>query len=182
MKATGSVVAVFTAHHAAETAVKRLAAAGFEMKNLSVVGRGYQSEETAIGFYSTGEQGKFWGARGTYWGGQWRLFLGGAFLTTPELGPVVILGHLAPIAISILEGASIVRGVGAIGAAFQDVGICTDCALDYEAAMKTDSVLVMVHGSAATMIDAKILLGKLTPSRLDMHAGGRRTDLASRFG
>lgn len=182
MKATGSVVAVFATHHVAETAVKRLAAAGFEMKNLSVVGRGYQSEETAIGFYSTGEKGKFWGARGTFWDGQWRLFLGGAFLTTPVLGPVVILGHLAPIAISILEGTSIVRGLGAVGAALHDVGISKETALDYEAAMKTDSVLVMAHGTAATMIGAKILLSKLTPSRLDMHAGGRQTDLIARFG
>lgn len=182
MKAIGSVVAVFSAHHAAETAVHRLSAAGFEMKNLSVVGRGYQADETAIGFYSTGDNGRFWGARGTFWGGQWRLFLGGAFLTTPVLGPIVILGHLAPIAIAILEGASIVRGLGAVCAAFHDVGICKESALDYEAAMKTDSVLVMAHGSAATMIGAKILLGKLTPSRLDMHAGGRRTDLIARFG
>jgi len=182
MKATGSVVAVFAAHRAAETAVKRLAAAGFEMKNLSVVGRGYQSEETAIGFYCCGEMGKFWGARGTFWGGLWKLFLGGTFLTTPLLGPVVILGYVAPIAISILEGAAIVRGLSAVGAALYDVGISKQSALDYEAAMKADSVLVIAHGPAATMISAKILLGKLTPLRLDMHAGGRQTDLIARFG
>jgi len=33
-----TVIAVFADHNAAETAVKKLTAAGFEMKNLSVVG------------------------------------------------------------------------------------------------------------------------------------------------
>ena len=38
-----TIIAVFADHPAAETAVKKLTAAGFEMKNLSVVGKGYQS-------------------------------------------------------------------------------------------------------------------------------------------
>ena len=35
-----AIVAVFADHHGAEEAVKKLTAAGFEMKNLSVVGKG----------------------------------------------------------------------------------------------------------------------------------------------
>jgi len=41
METADTVIAVFTDHHAAETAVKQLTAGGFEMKNLSVVGKGY---------------------------------------------------------------------------------------------------------------------------------------------
>jgi len=182
MKANGSVVAVFAAHHAVETAVKRLAAAGFEMKNLSVVGRGYQSEETAVGFYCTGEKGKFWGARGTFWGDQWKHFLGGAFLTTPHLGPVVIVGRLAPIAICAVESAAAVRGLSAVGTALHGIGIPADSTLTYEAALKADGFLVMAHGSAATLINAKVLLGKLTPLSLDWHAGGKTIEQIARFG
>jgi hypothetical protein len=36
METTDTVIAVFADHHAAETAVKKLTAASFEMKNLSV--------------------------------------------------------------------------------------------------------------------------------------------------
>ena len=39
-----SVIAVFADHNAAETAVKKLTTAGFEMKNLSVVGKGYHTD------------------------------------------------------------------------------------------------------------------------------------------
>jgi hypothetical protein len=45
METADAVIAVFPDHHAAETAVKKLTAAGFEMKNLSVVGKGYHTEE-----------------------------------------------------------------------------------------------------------------------------------------
>ncbi|MGP8122700.1 MAG: hypothetical protein ACLP8B_19525 [Xanthobacteraceae bacterium] len=45
MEKADSVIATFADHNAAETAVKKLAAAGFEMKNLSVVGKGYQTDK-----------------------------------------------------------------------------------------------------------------------------------------
>jgi hypothetical protein len=182
MKITGSVVAVFAAHHTAETAVNRLAAAGFEMKNLSVVGKGYQSDEKVIGFYGSGKRGKFWGVRGTFWGGLWSLFLGGIFLTTPALGHVVILGYLATITISTLETGALCGGLNEVGEALYNIGISRDSALDYEAALKADGFLVMAHGTAADMIRAKILLGKLSPYCLDMHVGGMRTDAIAQVG
>lgn len=40
MEGSDTLVAVFPEHAAAEAAVKKLTAAGFEMKNLSVVGKG----------------------------------------------------------------------------------------------------------------------------------------------
>jgi hypothetical protein len=45
MQMVDSVVAVYEDHPTAELAVKKLAASGFEIKNLSVVGKGYHSEE-----------------------------------------------------------------------------------------------------------------------------------------
>ncbi len=44
MEKIDSVVAVLTDHQAAETAIKKLAQDGFEMKNLSVIGKGYHTE------------------------------------------------------------------------------------------------------------------------------------------
>jgi hypothetical protein len=69
METTGTVIAVFSDHNAAETAMKKLTAAGFEMKNLSVVGKGYHSEEKVVGFSSAGDRIRFWGGREAFWGG-----------------------------------------------------------------------------------------------------------------
>ena len=50
MEKADTVIAVFADRNSAEAAVKKLTAAGFEMKNLSVVGKGYQTDEKVVGF------------------------------------------------------------------------------------------------------------------------------------
>src|ERR1700723_4802009 len=105
MEPVDTVIAVFSNHQAAEGAVKGLAAAGFEMKNLSVVGKGYHTDEKVVGFYNIGDRVKFWGTRGAYWGGLWGLFFGGLFMTIPVVGHLIVLGYLATAVFSAIEGA-----------------------------------------------------------------------------
>ena len=173
MENIDTVIAVFADHPAAETAVKKLTAAGFEMKNLSVVGKGYHTDEKVVGFYNTGDRVKFWGTRGAFWGGFWGLFFGGLFMTIPFVGHVVVLGYLATIAIAGLENAVIVGGLSALGAALYSIGVPKDSVIQYETAVKADSFLVMAHGSAEEMARAKTILGEASPSRLDVVAGAK---------
>jgi hypothetical protein len=171
MEKTDTVVAVFADHAAAEAAVKKLTAAGFEMKQLSVVGKGYQIDEKVVGFYNVGDRIKFWGTRGALWGGLWGMFFGGLFLSIPVVGHVVVLGYLASMAIYGIENAVMVGGLSALGAALYGIGVPKDSVIQYETAVKADSFLVMAHGSAEEMTRAKAILGTAKPSRLDMHTG-----------
>ena len=148
MEIVDSVVAVFADHKAAETAVKKLAASGFDMKNLSLVGKGYHSDEKVVGFYNMGDRVKFWGSRGAFWGGFWGLFFGALFMSIPFVGHVVVLGYLATVAVAGIENAAIVGGLSALGAAIYSVGIPKDSVLKYETAVKADSFLVMARGTA----------------------------------
>jgi hypothetical protein len=173
MEPVDTVIAVFSNHQAAEGAVKELAAAGFEMKNLSVIGKGYHTDEKVVGFYNIGDRVKFWGTRGAFWGGFWGLFFGGLFMTIPFVGHVVVLGYLATIAIAGIENAIIVGGLSALGAALYSIGIPKDSVLQYETAVKSDNFLVMAHGGAAEIARAKAILGTANPSRLDVHAGAK---------
>jgi hypothetical protein len=166
-----TVIAVFADHNAAETAVKKLTASGFEMKNLSVVGKGYHTDEKVVGFYNVGDRIKFWGTRGAFWGGFWGMFFGGLFMTIPFVGHVVVLGYLATIAIAGIENAVVVGGLSALGAALYSIGIPKDSVLRYETALKADDFLVMAHGTPEEMARAKSILGKAHPSRIDVHAG-----------
>jgi hypothetical protein len=118
-----SVIAVYLEHNAAEDAIKKLAASGFEMKNLSVAGKGYHSEEKVVGFYNMGDRVKFWGSRGAFWGGFWSLFLGGLFMTIPVIGHVVVLGYLASVAAAGIENAVVVGGLSALGATLYSLGM-----------------------------------------------------------
>jgi hypothetical protein len=171
MESPDTVVAVFADHTAAETAIKKLTSAGFDMKSLSVIGKGYQTEEKVAGFYSTGDRIKFWGTRGAFWGGFWGLFLGGFFLTVPVIGHVVILGYFAAIMFAAIENAVVVGGLSALGAALYSMGVPKDSVLQYETAVKADGFLVMAHGTEAEVARAKAILGTENPSDLNIHSG-----------
>ena len=166
-----TVVAVFANHEGAESAVKKLSAAGFAMKDLSLIGKGYHSEEKVVGFYNTGDRIKFWGKWGAFWGGFWGLFFGGLFISIPVIGHVVVLGYLAAVIISGIENAIVVGGLSALGAALFSVGIPKNSVLQYETALSADDFLVMAHGTAEEVARAKTILGTANPLRLDVHEG-----------
>ena len=167
-----TAIAVFPTHEAAEKAVKSLTASGFDMKNLSVVGKGYHSEEKVVGFYNMGDRIKFWGSRGAFWGGFWGLFLGGIFMTVPLVGHVVVLGYLATVVVAGVENAVVVGGLSALGAALYGLGIPKNSVLQYETDLKADSFLVMARGPTAEVEHAKALLAASNPARLDVHSIG----------
>ena len=168
-----SVVAVFPDHGEAEAAVKMLTAAGFALKGVSIVGKGYHTEEKVTGFYNMGDRVRFWGGRGAFWGGLWGLFFGGVFLTVPVMGPVVVVGYLAATVISMLEGAAVVGGLSALGAALAGIGVPRNSVLQYETAIAADSFLVMAHGTAADMAKAQDVLRSASPSHIELHSGGQ---------
>ena len=164
-----AVVAVFAHRQNAEDAVRKLAGDGFDMRHFSIVGQGFHSEEKVVGFYNIGDRIKFWGKNGAFWGGLWSLFFGGIFLTIPMVGPVMVLGHLAAMVVAAVEGAVLVGGLSALGAALYSIGIPKDSVIQYEESVKTDGYLVVAHGSADEMARAKAVLEASSPTRIDLH-------------
>jgi hypothetical protein len=169
MTDNNAVIAVFTDHPGAEAAVKKLADAGIDIKHLSVVGKGYHTDEKVVGFYNTGDRVKFWGKRGAFWGGLWGWLFGGVFMFIPVVGHVVVLGYLASMVVSAVEGAVVVGGLSALGAALYSSGIPKDSVIAYETAITADGFLVTAHGPAEEMARAKAILGTLGASRVDLH-------------
>ena len=164
-----AVVAVFAHHRDAEDAVRKLAGGDFDMTHFSIVGQGFHSDEKVVGFYNIGDRIKFWGKNGAFWGGIWSLFFGGIFLTIPVIGPVMVLGHLAAMVVAAVEGAILIGGLSALGAALFSIGIPKDSAIQYEETVKTDGYLVVAHGSADEMARAKAVLESSNPTRIDRH-------------
>ncbi|MGT2467626.1 hypothetical protein ACVOMV_26305 (plasmid) [Mesorhizobium atlanticum] len=169
MTKNDAVVAIFTDHRGAEAAVRKLAQSGLDMKHFSIVGKGYHTEENPIGFYNTGDRVKFWGQNGAIWGGLWGLFFGGIFMTIPVVGPVMVLGHLAAMVFAAVEGAVVVGGLSALGAALFGLGIPKDSVIQYEDALKADAFLLVAHGPVEEMARAKTILETTEPVRLDLH-------------
>lgn len=170
MSSSYSAIAVFSEHGRAEAAITLLGKAGFEMKNLSIVGKGYHTDEKVIGFYSNGDRVRFWGTQGAFWGGMWGLFFGGLFIAIPVIGQVVVLGTLAAAVLAAVEGAVVVGGVSALAAALYGLGIKKDSVVQYEFDVSADKFLVMAHGSEAEMNRAKTILGDASPTRVDVYS------------
>jgi hypothetical protein len=163
------VVAVYKDHDDAEAAVKHLQAAGFDIRKISVVGRDYHTEENVIGYYNAGDRVKLWGKWGAFWGGMWGLLLGSAFLAVPGLGFITAAGPIVAWIAAALEGAVVVGGVSALGAALFSAGIPKNSILRYETALKADKFLVIAHGTAADVAKARDLIQTTQAEDFEMH-------------
>lgn len=169
MTAKDATIGIFTDHQSAEEALKKLVAGGFGMKELSLVGKGFHTEDRVVGFHNIRERIVFWGHRGAFWGGLWGLFSGGVFLTLPIIGHVIILGLLATAVVSAVDEAMVIGGFSALGAALYGLGVHRNTVLEYEAALKSDGFLVIAHGSKMEMKTARDILTRLNPLQLETH-------------
>jgi uncharacterized membrane protein len=142
-----SVIAIYTNHTEAEEGIKSLQKSGFDMKKLSIVGKDYHADEHVVGYYNTGDRVKYWGKLGAFWGGLWGFLFGSALFFIPGVGPIVVGGPLVSWIIGALEGALIVGGLSALGAALYSIGIPKDSILKYETSLKANNFILVAHGT-----------------------------------
>jgi hypothetical protein len=169
MTKTNSVVAIFKSHIEAETAVKGLQKAGFDMKKLSIVGRDYHTDEDVIGYYNAGDRMKYWGTLGAFWGGFWGLLFGSAFFFVPGVGPLLLAGPLVTYIVGALEGALVVGGLSALGAGLYSMGIPKNSIIQYETAVKSGKYVLIAHGSDIETVHAREILKNTNPEALAEH-------------
>ena len=170
-----ATVAIYDTHAGAEEALKKLQGKGMDMRTLSIVGRDTQTEEHAVGYYNTGSRMKYWGKVGAYWGGFWGVLFGSAFFSIPGIGPVLAAGPVVAWIVGALEGAAVMGGVSAVGAALYSVGIPKDSVVEYETAIKTGKFLVMVHGTAAEVEKARGVLESTRCLSVSVHSKEQAT-------
>jgi hypothetical protein len=151
-------IAVYDSHFKAEEAIKTLQRSGFDMKRLSIVGKDYQTEEHALGFYNTGDRMKVWGKLGAFWGGLFGFMFGSAMFFVPGIGPLMVAGPLVGWIVGGLEGAAVVGGLGALGGALCSIGIPKDSVVRYETQLRAGKFLVVAHAGAEQATKAKEIL------------------------
>jgi len=171
MSIQNSVVAVYPTHTEADQAVKELQRGGVDMHKLSIVGKGYHTDEHAVGYYNAGDRMMYWGKVGAFWGGFWGLLFGSAFFMIPGLGPILAAGPVVAWIVAGLEGAVEVGAMGALGAGLFSIGIPKDSIVKYETALKTDQFVLIVHGTAAEVANAKDIIETTHPAHVSLHSG-----------
>jgi len=153
-----SPVFVFDTHLEAEQAIRKLSKAGIDVKKLSLIGKGYHSEEHPVGFYTDGDRIKTWGGIGAFWGAVWGLLLTPAVFFLPGLGVVAMAGPVVSALVGALEGAVVVGGVSALGAALAKIGLPKEDAIKYESDLKADKYVLIVHGNSEEVDHARFVL------------------------
>lgn len=156
-------VSICNSHQEAEAAIQTLKKFGFDVRKLSLIGKGYHSEEHPVGFYSTGDKICAWGSTGAFWGSMWGILMAPAVFLLPPLGMVAMAGPIVSVVISALEGAVLVGGLSAVGAALSQMGVPKDQVILYETALKADKYVLMVHGSDDEVARAKSILAGTQP-------------------
>jgi hypothetical protein len=169
MTKCNSTVAIYKSHTEAETAVKELEDAHFDMKKLSIIGRDYHTDEKVVGYYNTGDRMKQWGKTGAFWGGIWGLLFGSAFFFVPGVGPLLMPGPVVGWIVGALEGAVVVGGLSAVGAGLYGLGIPKDSVVKYETALKAGKFVVVAHGSAEEIAKARAIIARTNPEALEEH-------------
>jgi hypothetical protein len=169
MNDQNSVVAVYNSHTEAENAVAKLSAASFDITKVSIIGKDYHTEEKVVGYYSTGDRMKSWGGMGAFWGGIWGLLFGAGFFLIPGIGPVLVAGPFLAALVGALESAVVVGGISAVAAGLVSLGIPKDSAVKYEAEIKADKFVMVVHGTAEELERARTILAETSPVSIEQH-------------
>jgi len=161
MTTENTIISVFNTHAEAEEAVKALDKQGFDMEKLSIVGKGYQTEEHPVGFYTKGDRVRTWGSVGAFWGGIWGLLFAPAVFFIPGIGLVALAGPIVATLMAALEGAVVVGGLSALGAALYSMGIAEDEVIKYETALKADKYVLILHGAEEETDKARQILNAM---------------------
>jgi len=164
-----SVVAVFGEHIEAENAINLLKKSSFDIQKLTVVGRGYHTEDQVVGYYTTGDRMKHWGKTGAFWCGLWGMLVGSAFFLLPGVGPVMVAGSAVTWIIAALEGAVVVGGLSALGAGLFSIGIPKDSAVKYESSIRAGKFLLVVNGTAAETEAARAILASTSAEEVNVN-------------
>jgi hypothetical protein len=169
MSDPSNVVAVYNSHTEAEQAVAKLSAASFDITKISIIGKDYHTEEKVVGYYSTGDRMKSWGGLGAFWGGIWGLLFGAGFFLVPGIGPVLVAGPFLAALIGALESAVVVGGLSAVAAGLVSLGISKESAVKYEAEIKADKFVLIVHGTAEELERARTILAGTSAISIEKH-------------
>ncbi len=156
------MTALYDTHAQAERAIQKLQHHGYDMRQLSIVGRDYHAEEKVVGYYNIGDRMLKWGGNGAFWGSMWGLLFGSAFFFVPVVGPLLVAGPLVASLVGALEGAVMGGTLSALGAALVSVGVPDNSILEYETEIKAGKYMLLAHGTAAETAQAREILGVAT--------------------
>lgn len=164
-----ALVVICGGHAEVESAIRSLYLHGFDMKGVSVIGPDVPGDRDVVGCYQAGGRSKYRGPLGAFWESLWELLDGSGFFWMPDFGWILVAGPVTRWVVASLDNSAIFSGLTAVGSAMYGVGIPLDDIVRYEASLKAGRLLLIVHGSATGVDNARQFLYQEQRAR-DLHA------------
>lgn len=154
----------FDNYDAVKRLIGQLVDVGLNIGNFSVVGKVGQDCQM-----------KHRETCGTFWGDLSVLLPERVCLTLPSIGPVVVLGHLGSMLVSVIEATPerkvVDESFSALGTALFHYGLPKDDATECEAAVNANRLLVIGYGTTDEIEQAAAVLKEGVPESIITHTG-----------
>ena len=147
MNQANSVVRVCETYKQVQRAMYNLRATGVDMGTLSIASKDTSADRLDVDYYDVGDE----------------------TFAIPGLGSLLVSGPLASWIVTAFDSGAGGGGVSVMRAALATLGIAHVDILHYEAAVKNDSYVLVVHGSPDTVAAALKVIGGTTHCSHTIH-------------
>lgn len=162
-----SVIATYLTHADAEAAVRQLSVGGIPLRQVSIIGRHFETREDIQGFYQPADAAIAGAGQGAWFGSFFGLMAGAmGFFVFPLVGTMLILGPLAGLIAGAMGGA----GIGALVDGLMATGVPRNQALKYQDRLQAGEFLVVVHGVSGESAQAHQILESSKHTHLQLHS------------
>jgi hypothetical protein len=167
------LIAIYPNRESVERALRRLHDDGFDMRDVSVIGRGFEATEVPAGVVTTGDIAEASAEVGAVAGLLCGLAIGTAFLVVPGVGPVFVAGSLSAALAGAAEGAVVGAVIGGLGGTLVGWGIPAVHVQRYETHLSEGKFLLLAHTDCA---DVEYTRSVLAPEALNQLEFYERSD------
>ena len=152
------MVSIFTNTNQVQDAFLELARSGLDMKRISLIGKAVGNQNDPVAYYGHHDGIQCWGDKNEFWNGLSSKIHDWIFISCPETGFLLVIGPIALWIVAVLDNVAIFSGLSALGATLYSMGLSKEKIQDYEDALGKGSYLLIVHGPAQEVIQAKKIL------------------------
>jgi hypothetical protein len=171
MAEQNAAIGIFSSYHEAESGIRELQRAGFDMKMLSIVCRDDETDRPTAGSHDSRKHLKVWDSPDGFWGRTSTLLFGSAYFVIPGMGNLISFGPLTGWIVGAMETAIVVGGLGALAAALLSFGIPMNKSLHYETEVRSHKFLVITHGAPFDVSQARAILMISGATSITVHLG-----------
>ena len=164
-----SLMAVFSSHSDAATAVRELEKAGFQVTGLSIAGKIDDPQTDLAGWRTPDDDSRRERKREIGPGYPPGLLAASTSVGVVGIGPTMLAGPLAALISANSATSDDTLEMSVISAGLYSLGIPMGTILRHESSLQTDKVVLLADGAAAELVRAKEILRNTRPEEMHLH-------------